>query len=158
MIILRNNLNLLDNIKIIPKDRRNVITLKHSITGFSKFLSKFFKSIKNSIEENPYFDILINNEKIGELNLSIISNTELNIVWIEIRDDYRGRGYAQSILKSLIKFAKENKFKKITLEVPGVSPDAKHIYEKLGFKDIGKIDSKDDDIFWGGLSKMELNL
>lgn len=145
MIILRN-LDLLNNIKVISKDK-NVLGFNQYISGFSKFLSKFSKNTRNSLKQNPYFDILIGEKKIGELNLSQISNDELNIVWLEIEDSYRGKGYAQAILKSLIKFAKDQGFKKLTLEVPGCSPDAKHIYEKLGFKTIKKIDSKNDDIF-----------
>ena len=156
MIILRK-LDTLDNIKVVSKNK-NVLGLSRYISGFSKFLSKFSESMRNNLRQNPYFDILIDGKKIGELNLSQISNDELNIVWIEIKDSYRGKGYAQAILKSLIKFAKDQEFKKLTLEVPGCSPDAKHIYEKLGFKTIKKIDSEDDDIFWGGLTEMEMNL
>ena len=44
----------------------------------------------------------------------------------------------------------------MTLEVPGNSPDARHIYEKLGFVAQEQI-SGDDDI-WGGLTSMKLDL
>lgn len=47
--------------------------------------------------------------------------------------------------------------KQVTLEVPGVSPNARHIYEKLGFKSTGEVIGDDDDIC-GGLTKMRLEL
>ena len=50
-------------------------------------------------------------------------------------------------------FAKAEGFKRMALEVPGISPDARHIYEKFGFKEVGKQTGADD--FWGGLTIME---
>ena len=49
--------------------------------------------------------------------------------------------------------------KKLTLEVPGNSPDARHIYEKNGFKvthEATKAESEDD--VWGGLTNMEYDI
>lgn len=46
--------------------------------------------------------------------------------------------------------------KYITLEVPTISPNARHIYEKIGFKATGTLGSEDD--VWGGLTKMRLDL
>lgn len=54
-----------------------------------------------------------------------------------------------------IKTSKKNGNKQITLEVPGNSPDARHIYEKNGFV-AGKSISEDD--VWGGLTKMKRKL
>ena len=42
-------------------------------------------------------------------------------------------------------------------EVPGDSPDVRHIYEKLGFKENGILTTPEDQV-WGGLTKMKLNL
>lgn len=46
--------------------------------------------------------------------------------------------------------------KQLTLEVPGISPDARHIYEKQGFEVVGQISDEDD--VWGGLTSMKKNL
>lgn len=35
-------------------------------------------------------------------------------------------------------------------------PHAKHIYEKLGFKETGEAMLGDEDDVWGGLTKMKL--
>ena len=59
-------------------------------------------------------------------------------------------------MSGVVKYAKQEKFKQITLEVPGDSPDARHIYEKLGFK-ATKVISDEDDV-WGGLTQMILKL
>lgn len=40
--------------------------------------------------------------------------------------------------------------------VPGISPDARHIYEKQGFEVVGQISDEDD--VWGGLTAMKKNL
>lgn len=73
-------------------------------------------------------------EKKQEIfNLQKKSPGEVNIVWVEIDQKYRGKGYSQSVLEEIIKFAKSSGYKKMTLEVPGISPNARHIYEKLGF-------------------------
>lgn len=59
-------------------------------------------------------------------------------------------------MRGVIKYAKDNGIDKLTLEVPGASPDALHIYEKLGFKVLDKVTGSTEDDFWGGLTNMEL--
>jgi ribosomal protein S18 acetylase RimI-like enzyme len=48
----------------------------------------------------------------------------------------------------------------VTLEVPGNSPDARHIYTKLGFKVVKEATAKEikNDPVWGGLTDMKLDL
>lgn len=50
------------------------------------------------------------------------------------KPDYRGKGYQQQVIKCLLKFAKSKGFTDITLTTN--TPDAIHIYEKLGFEQI----------------------
>lgn len=96
-------------------------------------------------------------KKVGDLQLSEESPNELNVVWVGVNKSQRGHGTATSTMKAVQKSAKKMGYKKVTLEVPGNSPDARHIYEKLGFKDKGKIDNDEDDV-WGGLTKMEYDM
>ena len=130
--------------------------VKHITSFIIKVLSKLFgpKNIR-TIETLADYKILEGKTNIGNLDLTEISKEELNVMWIEIDEKYRGHGYAQEVLKWVIKFAKERKYKTLTLEVPGTSPDARHIYEKLGFKEVGQISSPDEDFFWGGLTAMK---
>lgn len=45
------------------------------------------------------------------------------------------------------------------MEVPGNAPDARHIYERLGFKEVyTPPEMKEDDPIWGGLTNMRLDL
>ena len=114
--------------------------------------------IRDWRSKSPYFDIYVGSEQVAELSLLEKSNDELNIVWIETYYGHYSKGYAQAILSELIKFAKSQGYKYLTLEVPGKSPDARHIYEKLGFKEDGILTTSDKDYMWGGLTKMRLNL
>ena len=105
------------------------------------------------------FDMDIKNDagkKIGNLSLYDEGNKSLNVNWIDIKQSERGNGYASSVMKNAIDFAKSRGYEKMTLEVPGESPDARHVYEKLGFEFVESISSEDD--VWGGLSSMKLDL
>lgn len=59
------------------------------------------------------------------------------IVSVYTKPEYRGKGYQQETIKLLLDYAKKEGFNDITLTTN--TPDAAHIYEKLGFK---KISSK----------------
>lgn len=54
------------------------------------------------------------------------------IVSVYTQPKYRGRGYQQLLIKELLRFAKAEGFNDITLTTN--TSDAKHIYEKAGFK------------------------
>lgn len=77
----------------------------------------------------------------------------LSLDWIGIDSKHRGQGYATAAFGAAVQYAKDNGIKRVTLEVPGASPDALHIYEKFGFKKTGQLTSND---MWGGLTSMEL--
>lgn len=75
-------------------------------------------------------------EESGSLpQITLCENKDLrcgSIVSVYTKPDFRGRGYQQRLLKSLLSFAKETGFGEITLTTN--TPDAKHIYEKSGFE------------------------
>ena len=77
----------------------------------------------------------------------------LSLDWIGIGSKHRGQGYATAAFGAAVQYAKDNGIKRVTLEVPGASPDAQHIYEKFGFKKTGQLTYND---MWGGLTSMEL--
>ncbi|WP_455492906.1 GNAT family N-acetyltransferase [Eubacterium sp.] len=54
------------------------------------------------------------------------------IVSVYTKPDYRGNGYQQQLIHYLLDFAKSENFNDITLTTN--TPDAVHIYEKVGFK------------------------
>ena len=134
---------------------------RNIISFIIKVIIKLFKISERDLrklETVAAYNIMEGNKKIGDLNLTEISKEELNIMWIEKNKKYRGHGYAQKILRWVVEFAKERGYKILTLEVPGISPDARHIYEKLGFRETGQITSPDEDVYWGGLTGMKLKL
>jgi len=101
------------------------------------------------------FNITVNGRKIGDAEIFKESDSSLNVVWVGIDESERGHGYATAVMKGIIKYAKKEKYKTVTLEVPGTSPDARHIYEKLGFIPVEVI--SEDDV-WGGLTSMKLKI
>ncbi len=90
---------------------------------------------------------------IGDMQLFHESDTSVNVSWIGINSESRGKGYASTAMSMAEEHAKKSGAKQMTLEVPGNSPDARHIYEKQGFKATGKISDPDD--IWGGLTGMK---
>ena len=94
---------------------------------------------------------------VGEGSFNRTNKDELYLNWIGVKTKYRGKGYASAAMQGVVKYARNEGIKKLTLEVPGNSPDAQHIYEKLGFKIDGKMMGEKDDI-WGGLYPMSYNI
>ena len=123
--------------------------------GIGKLLLKNEK-YKEEQDKTKFYDAYANGKKIGDLILYKESNTSINGNWLGVKESERGKGYATAILKSALGQAKMNGFKEFTLEVPGTSPDARHIYEKLGFV-AGEQISDEDDV-WGGLTAMKKHL
>ena len=124
---------------------------------FTRALAKVSPKIRNRLEMSKICTIRDKNGKrIGDLDVFKESKDSLNVVWIGVDDANRGKGYATAVMKGVTKFAKSNGLKRITLEVPGNSPDARHIYEKEGFV-VGAEITNDDDI-WGGLTRMTKRL
>lgn len=119
-----------------------------------KARKKVSKKFRDESNKNHIYDIRNSEGKrLGDLDLYDESTKSMNVTWLGIKSKHRGQGYATDALQQAIELAKKKKMSQVTLEVPGVSPDAHHIYKKLGFKD-GKKISSDDDI-WGGLTSMK---
>lgn len=126
---------------------------------FTKFLAAVSPGIKKSVNATELMTIKDKTGKsVGELQLFKESKDSLNVVWVGINDKHEGLGYGQAAMKASIKHAKKTGMKKVTLEVPGNSPNARHIYEKLGFKETKVITTPKEDPTWGGLTGMELLL
>lgn len=122
-----------------------------------KFLANRSKSWRKEYENNASLVITDSSGKrVGEASVSKVNKDELNLVWLGINRSSRGRGYGTTVMKAAADFGRAEGFKKLTLEVPGASPDARHIYEKLGFKVTKEAESTND--IWGGLTEMEYTI
>lgn len=124
----------------------------------SKALGKISPKIKSEQDKTTFSDILFDGKKVGEIETYLESKGSLNIVWLEVNKKERGKKYAQQVLDHVIKTSKHNGLTQITLEVPGNSPDARHIYEKKGFVAGEQITTKEEDPLWDGLTKMRKKL
>ena len=126
---------------------------------FAKILAKFLPGVRNTLDTAFSYDIKDKSgNTIGYMELERFPNDVLYGSWISINDEQQGRGYGQSAMRMVLNEARKNGFKKMTIEVPGISPDARHIYEKNGFvlsKDQYDLDPED---IWGGLTRMEQEL
>lgn len=137
----------------------DTINLKeHPSSRMAKFLAKHSARIAAEQDKTANFDIVDNNGKnVGDLQLYKEAKDSLNIVWLTTKESVRGRGYGTAVMKAAINIARDTGCKQVTLEVPGNSPDARHIYEKLGFKEVASPDRDVNDV-WGGLTNMRLDL
>lgn len=126
----------------------------------ARALGKIFPGIKRTLDNAFCYNIQDKSgNDVGYMELERIDNDTLYGSWITIDDDQRGKGYAQSAMRMVLSEAKKNGFKRMTIEVPGISPDARHIYEKYGFE-VSKeqLADYDESDAWGGLTRMEQKL
>ena len=149
-----------ESLKIKSKTSKGVEVILDSnhIPAFTKFLSKYNKKVYEQVKRDRSLKVKAKGEIVGECEIYKESKDSLNVVWVGIHNDQRGHGYGQAAMKAAIQYAKQTNCKQVTLEVPGISPDARHIYEKLGFKVVGTLTTPEDDPYWGGLTKMRLDL
>jgi ribosomal protein S18 acetylase RimI-like enzyme len=136
----------------------DVITLTaQQPNKLNKALAAVSKNYRKSYSNGSYLTISDNKgKKIGQVDFWRKSEKELYLNWIQIEKSSRGRGYATEILKAAEEKGSELGVEKMVLEVPGNAPDARHIYEKMGFEATRELSSKDDPT-WGGLTEMEYN-
>jgi GNAT superfamily N-acetyltransferase len=119
-------------------------------------LARRFPRHRALIENSAALDIQDKDgHKIGHAQVYRKSKDELNLVWLDIEESNRGQGYATAVMRAAKDLGGTQGFKKLTLEVPGISPDARHIYEKQGFVVTKKPSKLNKADVWGGLTHME---
>lgn len=112
---------------------------------------------KKHSETNKSYHIVVNDKYVGEAYLFVQDKLTTNIEWLHIKESERGKKYAQTVMDWIIESQTKDGKERLTLEVPGKAKDARHIYDKKGFKATGSIDNGENDI-WGGLTMMEKKL
>lgn len=125
---------------------------------FQRLIANGSSRITKNMLNTKQFDFFHEGNKVGEIELFQESDDTINGVWLGVNEKERGKGYAQAVMDALQKDLKAKGYKHFTLEVPGNSPDARHIYEKRGFKVVRELSSPDEDYVWGGLTAMRLDL
>ena len=124
----------------------------------AKFFSRFSESYaKDSAAFAAFTMHDQNGAKVGDAAFVRDSKTSLHLDWIGVKTKHRGKGYASAALAGVIKYSQNEGITKLTLEVPWNAPDARHIYEKMGFKGGKTVIDKDDPVF-GGLTPMTMDV
>lgn len=126
-------------------------TLGKDFSGYSAaFYEMTKRHIQSHLNQSLYFALMY----LGEKPVAMCAVEELCelpqitmcaeksgrhgcVVSVYTRPQYRERGYQQELLKYLLAYAGKERFHDITLTTN--TPDAAHIYEKIGFQ---KISSK----------------
>lgn len=144
---------------VLSKRGETVELQQNPKSATAKFLAKVIPGLKN--KQDRYTDYSIKDKEgkiVGSISTNMDSDSSLNIAWLCVNSKNEGKGYGQSAMRTIIDHAKQSGFKELTLEVPTTSPNARHIYEKLGFKETGEKMIGDKNDIWGGLTKMKLEL
>lgn len=99
----------------------------------------YVNRLRNRKDTNPErnYEIFNNGKKVCNLYLEE-RGKELNINWINVKKSEQGKGCANSVMDYIINTAKKDNFEIITLEVPNSDDNARHIYDKHGFKKISE--------------------
>lgn len=110
----------------------------------------YIKQLENS-RDNVMFVAKDNGKIIGDASLNRLPRrmNHRGDFGISVLREYWNKGIGSRLLCEIIKFAKENSFEVIELQVRSDNTAAIHLYEKFGFKKFGthknflKIDKKD---------------
>lgn len=125
-------------------------------TALNKALAKVSSNYRKSYAKSAYLTIHDGSGKrVGNASFWLKDKDDIYLNWIQIDKTQRGKGYATEILKAAAEHGKKTGRKRLVLEVPGNAPDARHIYEKMGFKETRQLTDPKTDHLWGGLTEME---
>lgn len=97
------------------------------------------------------FDFSVGGRTVGKASMDRISKNEIYLEWLGVSPSERGKGYGSAVFDAAVKHGQETGAKKLKLDVPSSSPDARHIYEKQGFT----AKAKQSEV---GVIEMELDL
>lgn len=137
------------------KSGKSISAIQDKEPKITSFLARHNLNFRKQIENTK--NMTLKNERgerIGDLQLFHESPTSVNVTWLGIDPKHRGNGYATAAMKMAEDYARKSGAKQMTLEVPGNSPDARHIYERQGFRATGQLTDPEADVYWGGLTGM----
>ena len=147
--------NSIDGAKVYSKHGVEVSLQKQPTSLIAKARGKLSKKSREYQEKSDFMDVKVGGTTVGDLQLYREDKKSINVVWVSINEGHEGQGYGKAVMQAVVDHAKKQGLDRVTLEVPGVSPNARHIYESLGFE-ATKVLSEQDA--WGGLTAMELKL
>ena len=93
-------------------------------------------NFKDCLEQGYYSLALEDQTELVGFAIMAISTEESHLLNIGVREDLRGRGHGEEILKKMMTAAEVMGSKKVILEVRISNAIAYKLYEKLGFQEI----------------------
>lgn len=124
----------MEEIKIFTKYVDN--TFQELIKLFPEVFEN--RNVKTEFANNPfnkYFILFQKNKIIGFLNIFEIYD-KIEIVNINIKDEYQGKEYSKLLMDNLITYSNNHNIKNITLEVNSNNSIAINLYKKYEFKEV----------------------
>ena len=106
--------------------------------------AKLSPALANQVAKSKVLTIHAEGEEVGGITLMEDSPESMNVVVISVDKKHQGNGYGTAVMQSTVDYAKASGKKEVTLEVPGTSKAARHIYEKMGFEAVGELGESDD--------------
>ncbi|MCG0276351.1 MAG: ribosomal protein S18-alanine N-acetyltransferase [Thermosediminibacteraceae bacterium] len=107
---------------------------------------------------STYIVARINEKVVGYAGMWLILD-EAHVTNVAVLPEYRGKGIGELLMRSLMRIARENGAKAMTLEVRKSNYVAQNLYSKLGFEPVGirrgyYTDNREDAvIMWTNLNE-----
>lgn len=149
-----------DHIQVTTKYGETLDLVKNKPSALTKYIAKNNKRFAESESRNAIIQIKNSSGKrVGDASMNLrkdkqTGKDDLYLNWVGIDSKQRGKGYASAVLEASEKFGRSTGVDRMLLEVPGNSPDARHIYAKMGFESTNRFFGHKGDL-WGGLEEME---
>ena len=118
-----------------PEDVREVAALEAKIFSVPWSEAGFLSSLQS--KDTLYLAVRKSGQLIGYCGL-LQSFDEADITNVAVEETYRGCGVASRMLEQLMELGKARGILRYTLEVRVSNASAIHLYEKLGFRQVGR--------------------
>ncbi|MDR0472015.1 MAG: GNAT family N-acetyltransferase [Nitrososphaerota archaeon] len=130
------NLTLLIN-SLVSENAQIAFTQKVTIESEREWLTHHIASL----EQNKSISIIaeINNEVIASSEMQIQPDTEIGIIGIIVKKNFRNLGIGTRMLKVIIAQANQRGIKRLRLHVLATNNPAIHTYAALGFTETQRI-------------------
>ena len=118
------------------KEKEECIKIAENLPEW--FNENGIKAIKEDLEKEETFIILDNEKVLGFITVKPLNKDSLEILWLAIKREFRGKGLGTKLLDFIEKWAKKQGFKVISVKTSGdlsYKPyeETRKFYEKKGF-------------------------
>lgn len=149
-------------LELKTKSGESITVVEGKKPRISAILSALSPRIHEGVLNSTSVSLMADGKKIGDADFTFQGKNkeELYLNMIQIDSKQRGKGYASTCMDAAVELGRAEGAKRITLDVPDNAPDARHIYEKLGFRQSGPPETSPDiEAMWGGgLTPMKLDI